>query len=270
MTSLATQTRPLGDLLREWRQRRHLSQLALALRANVSQRHVSFVESGRSRPTREMVLHLAEHLDMPLRERNRLLLSAGYAPVFPERPLHDPALHVARRAVDLVLKGHEPYPALAVDRHWTLQAANRAIAPLLAGADASLLQAPVNVLRLSLHPDGLAPRIVNLAEWRAHLLARLRHQIDTSGDPMLVELLAELSGYPAHNAHRAAAPVVVPDEASVVVPLQLTSDAGILSLISTTTVFGTPVDVTVSELALECFYPADDATTELLLGMAPA
>ena len=159
----------IGPLLREWRQRRHMSQLALALKADISQRHVSFVESGRAQPSREMVLHLAEQLDLPLRDRNRLLLAAGYAPVFPEHPLDDPALDAARRAVDRVLQGHEPYPAIAVDRHWTLLAANRVVGALLAGVEPALLAPPVNVLRLTLHPAGLAPRIVNLPQWRVHL-----------------------------------------------------------------------------------------------------
>ena len=165
---------PVGDLLREWRQRRRLSQLDLAGEAEISTRHLSFVESGRAQPSREMVLHLADRLEVPLRERNVLLVAAGYAPVFRERQLADPVLASARQAIDLVLKGHEPYPALAVDRHWTMVASNAAVARLIAGADASLLQPPVNVLRLSLHPKGLAPRIANLTEWRAHLLERLR------------------------------------------------------------------------------------------------
>src|SRR6476469_9855053 len=190
-------TQPVGDLLREWRQRRRMSQLDLASEAEISTRHLSFVETGRALPSREMVLHLAEQLEVPLRERNVLLVAAGFAPVFAERALEDPALQSARRAVDLVLAGHEPYPALAVDRHWTLVAANAAVGRLIAGADAELLQPPVNVLRLSLHPKGLAPRIANLPEWRAHLLARLRQQIDVTADGELIKLLDELSGYPA-------------------------------------------------------------------------
>ena len=176
------QTLTIGNHLREWRQRRRLSQLDLALEAEISTKHLSFLETGRAQPSRDMVLKLAEQLDVPLRERNVLLVSAGYAPVFPQRSLQDPALQAARKAVDLVLKGHEPYPALAVDRHWTLVAHNAAVPALLAGAAARLLQPPVNVLRLSLHPQGLAPRIENLAEWRAHLLARLRQQIDVTAD----------------------------------------------------------------------------------------
>ena len=159
-----------------------MSQLDLAGEANISTKHLSFVETGRAQPSRELLLELAEQLDVPLRERNILLTAAGYAPVFGERPLDNPALQAARQVIDLLLAGHEPYPALALDRHWTLVAANRAVAPLLAGVDATLLRPPVNVLRLSLHPLGLAPRIVNFAEWRAHLLARLRHQIELTAD----------------------------------------------------------------------------------------
>ena len=180
----------IGEHLRHWRQRRRVSQLELACDAEVSARHLSFIETGRSTPSREMVLRLAESLDVPLRERNVLLVAAGYAPRFPERRLSDPALESARRAVDLVLAGHEPFPAIAVDRHWTLVAANRAVPSLLAGASPSLLEQPVNVLRLSLHPRGLAPRIVNLGEWRSHLLARLRHQIELTADQVLIALLA--------------------------------------------------------------------------------
>jgi transcriptional regulator with XRE-family HTH domain len=256
--------RPIGDHLREWRQRRRLSQLDLALEAEISTKHLSFLETGRSQPSREMVLHLAERLDVPLRERNILLVSAGYAPVFPQRPLGDPALQPARKAVDLVLRGHEPYPAIAIDRHWMLIAHNAAVPPLLASADASLLQPPVNVLRLSLHPKGLAPRIANLGEWRAHLLTRLRQQIDVTADGELVKLMDELSAYPAPGGARAPRATVNEDYAGVVVPLRFVTDAGTLSLFSTTTIFGTPVDITLSELAIESFFPADAATAELL------
>lgn len=241
-----------------------MSQLDLAVEAEISTRHLSFVESGRSQPSREMLLHLAERLDVPLRERNLLLVSAGYAPVFAERSIGDPALASARKAIELVLKGHEPYPALAVDRHWTLVDANKAVTPLLAGAAPALLKPPVNVLRLSLHPDGLAPRIANLAEWRAHLFERLRKQIEISADPVLVALLDELRALPAPSHPRRPPPAPNPDYAGVVVPLQLATEAGVLSFLSTTTVFGTPVDVTLSEIALESFFPADRATAEAL------
>jgi transcriptional regulator with XRE-family HTH domain len=256
-------SRPVGALLREWRQRRRLSQLDLACEAEISTKHLSFLETGRSVPSRDMVLHLAERLDVPLRARNALLHAAGYAPVFPERTLDDAALSAARQAVDLVLTGHEPHPALAVDRHWCMVAANRAIAPLIVGVDPDLLRPPVNVLRLALHPSGLAPRTVNLAEWRGHLLDRLRQQIEASGDPVLVELLTELRGYPAPGdgiSHR--------EFATVAVPFRLATDAGVLSFFSTITVFGTPVDITLSELALECFFPADRATADAMRGFA--
>ena len=255
---------PVGDLLREWRQRRRLSQLDLAGEAEISTRHLSFVESGRAQPSREMVLHLAERLDVPLRERNVLLVAAGFAPVFRERQLADPALASARKAIDLVLKGHEPYPALAVDRHWTMVASNTAVTRLVAGADPSLLQPPVNVLRLSLHPKGLSTRIGNLPEWRAHLLERLRRQIEVSADPVLAELLKELRAYPAPSAGGSRKPFNGGEFAGVVVPVQFVTDHGTLSFFSTTTVFGTPIDVTLSELAIEAFFPADATTAEAL------
>jgi transcriptional regulator with XRE-family HTH domain len=260
----------VGTLIRDWRQLRRLSQLDLALEAEISQKHLSFLESGRSQPSRDMVLLLCEHLGVPLRERNALLLAAGYAPVYLERALEDPGLQAAKTAIDLVLKGHEPYPALAVDRHWTLLAANAAIAPLLGLiADADLLRPPVNVLRLSLHPAGLAPLIVNLGEWRMHLLARLRQQIRATADPVLADLLAELLTYPApvEPARKGHAPEFEAEPA-IVVPLQLRLGETVLSLISTTTVFGTPVDITLSELALETFFPADAATGEALRALA--
>jgi transcriptional regulator with XRE-family HTH domain len=260
---------PIGDHLRAWRQRRRLSQLDLALEAEISTKHLSFLETGRSQPSRDMVLKLAEQLEIPLRERNVLLVAAGYAPVFPERPLADPAMQSARKAVDLVLKGHEPYPAIAIDRHWTLVAHNAAIPPLLSFADPSLLRPPLNVLRLSLHPKGLAPRIANLAEWRAHLLARLRQQIDVTADAVLTKLFEELAAYPGLDGARSPRTNVNDEYAGVVVPLQLATDAGTLSLFSTTTIFGTPVDVTLSELAIESFFPADAATADMLRGVKP-
>jgi transcriptional regulator with XRE-family HTH domain len=255
----------IGELFRGWRQRRRLSQLDLALRADVSARHLSFVETGRSQPSREMVLHLAEQLEVPLRERNALLLAAGYAPAFPERALRDPALSGVRDAVERVLAGHEPYPALAVDRHWNLVAANRAIAPFLNCVSPMLQQPPVNVLRASLHPEGMAPRIANLGEWRAHIFARLRRQIDHSGDRVLADLLGELRGYPAPGVPDTAP---IDPAAAVVVPLRFVSPAGILDLVSTTMVFGTPLDITLSELALETFFPADAATGAILRSLA--
>ncbi len=258
----ATLPRPsVGALIREWRQRRRLSQLDLACDADISTRHLSYVENGRSSPSREMLMHLAERLDVPLRDRNMLLTAAGYAPIYRERPLTDPALSSAREAVDMVLRGHEPYPALAVDRHWIMLAHNRSVFPLLDGVDAELLKPPVNVLRLSLHPQGLAPRIVNLSQWRDHLFTRLERQIAVSADAVLAALMAELQALPgpAGASHGEAT-----DAAGVAVPLQLNTRDGVMSFISTTTVFGTPVDITLAELALESFFPADVRTAELL------
>jgi transcriptional regulator with XRE-family HTH domain len=261
--------RPFGEYLRHWRQHRRLSQLDLAQEADISTRHLSFVETGRSLPSREMVLRLAERLDVPLRERNALLVAAGYAPMYRERPLDDPALSAARQAVELILKSHEPYPALAVDRHWNLVAANSVLPHLFSGADPSLLQGQVNVLRLSLHPQGLAPRIVNLAQWRTHLFERLRQQIHATGDPVLAELLEELRGYPvpdgADQLHMEG------EHLGVVMPFRFRTSFGVLSFISTTTIFGTPVDVTLQELAMETFFPADAMTGDVLRKlMSPA
>ena len=235
-----------------------MSQLDLACEADISTKHLSFLETGRSRPSREMVLHLAERLAVPLRERNTLLHAAGFAPAYAERTLDAPALAAARAAVEAVLCGHMPYPALAVDRHWTLLAANPMVARLLDGCAPALLAPPVNVLRLSLHTDGLAPRTENLAEWRGHLLDRLRAQVDASADPALAALLAELRGYPGASAPSAATP------APIAIPFRLRTPAGTLVFISTTTVFGSPTDITLAELAVEAFFPADTATAEAL------
>jgi transcriptional regulator with XRE-family HTH domain len=254
----------VGTLIREWRQRRRLSQLDLACEADISTRHLSYVENGRASPSREMLMHLAERLDVPLRERNQLLTAAGYAPIYRERPLADPALSAARQAVDLVLRGHEPYPALAVDRHWNMLAHNSAVPKLLAGVSAEMLKPPVNVLRLSLHPDGLAPRIVNYAQWREHLFMRLKHQIAVSGDAGLTDLLHELQALPAPPNVQPAPPAEI---SPVAIPIQFHTPLGVMSFISTITVFGTPVDITLSELALETFFPADARTAELLRRM---
>ncbi|WP_341891306.1 helix-turn-helix transcriptional regulator [Variovorax sp. YR752] len=262
----ASASSTVGELLRDWRQRRRLSQLDLAGDASVSTRHLSCVETGRALPSREMVLRLAERLDVPLRERNRLLTAAGYAPMFSEHRLDDPALAAARQAIELVLKGHEPFPALVVDRHWTLVSGNRMIPLLLAGVPQELLQPPLNVLRLSLHPQGLAPRIVNLAQWRHHLLSRLRQQVDASGDARLAALAEELAAYPLPPD--AGGGTLPADAPAVAMPLQFRSPQGVLTLISTITVFGTPVDITLAELALETFFPADEATTQALHRLA--
>ena len=265
MTSLAIASPSVGELLREWRQRRHLSQLDLASEAEVSTRHLSFVETGRAAPSRDMLLRLAERLNIPLRAQNQLLHAGGFAATYSERPIDAPEMTLARRTVDAVLAAHAPFPALAIDRHWTLIASNPAVPPLLAGIAAHLLEPPVNVLRLSLHPLGLAPRIANLGEWRRHLLTRLQQQIDNSGDAALRALEAELSSYPF-----TASSAPPGDFGAIAVPLRLRVPGLLtpLSFISTTTVFGTPVDVTLSELALECFYPADDATRAVLMRQA--
>ena len=259
---MATQIAPVGEQLRTWRTRRRRSQLDLALDAEISTRHLSFLENGRARPSRGMLLRLAERLKIPARERNLLLIAAGFAPAQPERPLDHPALAAARRAVELVLKGHEPFPALAVDRHWNLVAANAGVPAMLAGAAAHLLAPPVNVLRLSLHPEGVAPRIVNLPEWRAHILHRLEEQVESSADQLLAALLHELKSYPGGIAP------TCDSYGGVAVPLVLRTDQGDLSFLSTTTVFGTPVDVTLAELAIEAFLPADRRTAELLTARA--
>lgn len=255
----------IGALVRTWREQRQLSQLHLATEAEISQKHLSFIESGRAAPSREMVITLAEHLDVPLRERNTLLLAAGFAPVYRDRPLDDPALMRARAAIDQLLKAHEPFPAMAVDRRWMLVSANAAVAPLMSGADPELVKPPVNVIRLSLHPRGLAPLIVNLGEWRAHLIERLRRQLRLTRDAAIDALLKEVTAYPGAGGKRAehGAPS---DPEAIVVPLKLRTHGGVLSFFSTVTVFGTAVDITLSELSLEAFYPADEATAAALKG----
>ena len=252
----------IGHHLREWRQRRHLSQLDLAGDAEISARHLSFVETGRSAPSREMVLKLAERLDVPLRERNVLLVAAGFAPAFPQRALDDPALKAAREAINLVLKAHEPNPALAYDRHWNLVSANRMVAPLLEGIPQRLLGQPFNILRLAFHPEALAARTVNLAEWCGHLLERLHRQCEATADPELIKLYSDLKAFPIP----ARSGPLSPD--NVAIPFKLRHDGGVLSFFSTTMVFGTPVDITLSELALETFFPADDLTAERMRTIA--
>lgn len=256
---MSTLTAPtIGERLRDWRQKRRLSQLDLALNADISTRHLSFLETGRATPSREMVLRLAERLEVPLRERNALLLAAGYAPVFPERTYDDPGLAAARAAVETVLRAHMPFPALAIDRRWILLASNAALSPLLAGVSPELLEGPVNVLRVSLHPRGVAPRIANLAEWRGHILSRLRRQMAESGDAELADLIRELSAYPGGEAHPRAG------EGLIAAPLRLRAPEGELSFLSATMTFGSPLDVLVSELAIETFLPADAATARVL------
>jgi transcriptional regulator with XRE-family HTH domain len=254
---------PIGQLFRAWREQRRMSQLELACEANISQKHLSFIESGRSAPSREMIVHLADHLDVPLRERNTLLLSAGFAPIYRERAIDDPALVRARATVEKLLKAHEPFPALAVDRRWNMIAANAAVAALIGGVDEQLLKPPVNVLRLSLHPQGLAPLIANLAEWRHHLLERTRRQVRLTRDAALDALLSEISAYPAPDEKLAP----VPDD-EIAIPLRLRTPAGVLSFFSTVTVFGTAVEITLAEISLEAFYPADDFTAGALKALS--
>lgn len=253
----------VGSLLRQWRQRRRLSQLALALDADISQRHLSFLESGRSKPSRDMILNLTRRLDLPLRDRNVLLHAAGFAPMFPKRALDEPALAVAREAITRILHGHLPHPALAVDRHWTLLSANSAASHLLTGIAPHLLAGDVNVLRLSLHPDGLAPRILNLSEWRDHILTRLGHDIEHSADPVLAGLRDEITAFPHRQTVQTQSDIPARRH-EIAVPLRLQSDDRELSFLSTTTVFGTAVDVTLSEVTIEAFFPADKQTAEAM------
>ena len=287
----------VGEQLRSWRERRHVSQLDLSLQAGISARHLSFVETGRSKPSSGLILRLSEELDVPLRERNVLLLAGGFAPAYPERGLDAPPLSAVTEAMRQVITAHMPNPALAVDGHWELIDANDAVSLLTAGTAAELMEPPVNVLRVSLHPDGMAPRILNLGQWRQHVLFRLRRQADRSGDPFLHDLYEELSGYPggdgageagrAGGSRRASGArgasgvngvgkVTGTGEANgageaadVVLPMRLRVGDAELSFLSTTTVFGSPLDVTVAELAIESFYPADAATAAAMRALSP-
>jgi transcriptional regulator with XRE-family HTH domain len=256
----APATPPVGQLLREWRERRRISQLDLSIQADISARHLSFVETGRSRPTPGMILRLSEQLDVPLRERNALLLAGGYAPAYPEHSLDEPELTRLRAALRQILTGHEPYPALVVNRWWEMLDGNAATAVLTEGCDPALLTPPVNALRVSLHPDGMAPRIANLAEWRAHILERLHRQVHTTRDPRLAELHAELAAYPGGVTER-------PELTDVAVPLRLRRGDQELAFFSMTAIVGAPLDVTVAEVAIESFYPADAETAAALHGI---
>jgi transcriptional regulator with XRE-family HTH domain len=248
---------PIGALLRDWRERRRLSQLDLALQADVSARHVSFVETGRSAPSRAMILRLAEVLEVPLRERNRLMLAAGLAPVYAERSLDDPELAAVHAGVARVLDAYDPYPCLALDRGWNIVAANAGTSVLLDGVDASLLERP-NALRIACHPRGLAPRIRNLAQWRHHLLSRLRRSAAVSGSTELADLATELESYPGGLDAE-------PDLGGVAVLLELDTVGGVaLRLLSTVTTFGTALDLTAAELSIEAFLPADQSTADAL------
>ena len=255
-------TATVGTLLRDWRSRRRLSQLDLASDAGISARHLSFVETGRARPSREMVLHLAEHLDVPLRARNALLIAAGYAPTYHATDLDAPEMQTVRTAIERVLEGHEPFPAILVDRRWELVAANNAAAILVDGVKPELLEPPCNVLRASLHPDGLGSRIVNLDEWAEHIIGGLRRQIAVTGDDELRTLEEELAGYVSEQG--ASVPPPTESAGAIAIPLRLQSDDGELAFITTIATFGTALDVTLAELAIEAFLPADATTANAL------
>lgn len=258
---------PFGDQLRDWRRRRRLSQLELASRAGVSSRHLSFVETGRARPSREMVLHLAEELDVPLLDRNALLVAAGHAPVYRQTPIDAPEMEDVRRTLDLVVSSHEPFPAYVADRHWNVVTFNRAVVLLAEGADPSLLEPPVNVLRLCLHPEGLARKVVNFEDYSAHLLGRLRRQVEISGDPGLTALYGELRHYPGVSP-TPATPGAQPGPTDVALPVRIRSRLGDLSFFLTVTTFGTAIDVTLDDLVIESLFPADEATATLLTEQA--
>jgi len=255
----------LGDLLRTWRTRRRYSQLALSSETGISTRHISFVETGRSRPSSEMILRLAAALDVPTREQNRMLLAGGFAPAFPERPLDHDDLDAARSAVREVLVAHEPYPALAVDRLWNVVDANAGVRALTALASPTLLEGQVNALRLTLHPDGLAPHLVNLAQWRESVLAGLRRGAEARGDAQMFALHDELAAYEVPGASDDHAP----GGGQVFVPMVVRIGDDVLTFLSIISTFGTPVDVTVSELAIETFVPADDTTRRWLGAHVP-
>lgn len=266
--TVASHTPSLGDLLRDWRQRRHLSQLDLALDADVSTRHLSFVETGRARPSRELVLHLAEQLEVPLRDRNTLLLAAGFAPVYSETSLDRPEMAPVRTALDRILASQEPFPAFAVDRQWNVVANNRPATFLMsAGVAPELFTPPINALRVTLHPDGLAPRIRNFGEWSEHLLCRLHRLAAASSDPVLAALEAELRDYPGVGSQAGAHVELSPQ---LYVPLVLEGpDGGELRFFSTIQTFGTPLDITLAELAIESFFPADEETGDALRALTP-
>lgn len=264
MSMNLAEPKKVGELLREWRGRRHLSQLDLAYDAEISPKHLSFLETGRARPSRAMILRLAEQMAVPLRARNVLLTAGGFAPVFPERALDDESLDAARKILDVILKGHEPNPALAVDRHWNLLAANKSVDFLLSGVDASLLEPPINVLRASLHPRGLAPQIINYEQWREHLLERLHRQIEITADAGSLALFRELKSYPKPRKSRSQKSSTEFSKSNIAVPLRLRSAGGELSFLSTMTVFGTPVDITLAELSIESFFPADELTRKFI------
>jgi len=257
-----TRAAAVGPLLRDWRLRRRRSQLDLSIEAGISARHLSFLETGRSRPSPDMVERLAEQLEVPLRERNALLLAAGFAPRHPERPLDDAAMGPVREALETILRGHEPYPAVVVDRHWNMVASNASINVLIDGVAPELLIPPVNVYRVGLHPRGLAPKIVNLGEWRSHLLHRLARQVALTGDPVLNQLLEECRQYP--DPPDAQQTEVTVSDRAIALPVRIRSGTSELSFLSTITTFGTAIEITASELSIESFFPADAATADRL------
>ena len=263
MNMATTQSSQVGDHIRVWRQRRRMSQMDLALDAEISSRHLSFVETGRAAPSRRMILALAERLKIPMRERNVLLVAGGYAPLYPERPLEAPEMRGAREVIDLVLRGHLPYPAFAIDRHWNILSSNRSLRRIYEGVAEELLTSPVNALRLTLHPKGMASRVLNLEEWRANVLSRLRAQIAATADAGLADLYAELRAYGDDGGDEG-----LESRASPLIPFRLASEVGPLSFLTTTMVFDTPMDVTLSELMVECFFPADPETRERVKLMA--
>ena len=260
--SLAEGAPSAGVLLREWRQRRNLTQLELALRSAVSARHLSFIETGRARPSREMIVHLAERLDVPLRDRNRLLLAAGFAPLYGERSLNESEMAPIREALERFLSAHEPYPAVAVDRHWNIVASNRGAAYVTRGVAAELRAPPANALRIALHPHGLAPRISNLADWSGDLLARLRREVEATGDPDLEVLYQELVAYPGAATQEDRADAPAPND--IMLRHELRLDDTDLSLFCTFTTFGTARDLTLAELTIVAFYPANPHTAAAL------
>jgi transcriptional regulator with XRE-family HTH domain len=257
VTTAHVQSPPFGTMMRDWRQRRRLSQLDLAIEADVSARHVSFIETGRSSPSRAMVLRLAEVLDVPLREQNQLLMAAGLAPMYSERSLDDPDMAAVRDGIERVLSAYNPFPCVVVDRGWQIVHANAGAGVLLEGVAPSLLERP-NALRISLHPEGLAPRIRNLAQWRHHVVERLRREAAVSGSDELSALLAEIESFPGgFDGTR--------DLGGVAVPLELYTPQGqLLTFLSTVTTFGTAIDLTAAELSIEAFLPADEVTAAAL------
>lgn len=272
MTTLTQDGPPDGDssagdagaLLRGWRERRGLSQLELALQADSSARHISFIETGRSRPSQAMVLKLAEHLDVPVRERNALLLAAGYAPSFRETPLDDPAMAEVRQGLERLVTAHEPFPALAMDGNYHVVAANSGIMMFLDGLPERLLAPPLNAMRLTLHPEGLARKIRNLPEWRAHLLQQMDRQLSLLRSPALRELYEEVAAYPPAEGAGDEVTETVAGHPPFALPLRIEHEGRVMSFMSTVSTFNTPMDVTVSELALETFLPADPETGEYL------